>query len=171
MDKEKQVEKDYAELIDLLNKNKVDYLIVGAYAVMLHTKITRDTKDIDFWIRETKENAVKCAKSIKEFSGLTVAPESLLSKDQIIFLGTAPNRIDFFNAQADLDFDKSFKKKTLENFRDKTAFFISIEDLVAAKKYYLSRGERNLLDSEKDLKDIKRLEDVKEKKKSRGPGR
>lgn len=168
MDKEKQVEIDYAELIDLLNKNKVDYLIVGAYAVMLHTKITRDTKDIDFWIRETKENAEKCAKAIKEFSGLDVSPDSLLSKGQINFLGIAPNRIDFFNTQGDLDFDKSFKKRTLKHFRDKTAFFINIDDLIAAKKYHLTRGDRNLLDSEKDLKDIKRLEAVKEKKKFKG---
>jgi len=64
MEKEKQAEKDYAELIDLLNKYQVDYLIVGAYAVIQHTKVSRDTKNIDFWIRNTKDNAEKCSKVI-----------------------------------------------------------------------------------------------------------
>ena len=46
---------------------------------------------------------------IKEFSGLNISPEDLLAKDNIIYLGIEPNRIDFFNAQGDLDFDTSFR--------------------------------------------------------------
>ena len=168
MEKEKQSEKDYAELIDLLNKHKVDYLIVGAYAVIQHTKIPRYTKDIDFWIRDTKDNAKKCSKVIKEFSGLNVSPEDLITKDNINYLGTEPNRIDFFNAQGSLDFDTSFKNKSAGYFRDKKAFYINIDDLIKSKKHHLTKGDRNFLSQEKDLKDIKRLETTKEKKHARG---
>jgi len=163
---EKQSEKDYAELIELLNKHKVDYLIVGAYAVIQHTRIPRDTKDIDFWIRDTLENAGKCSKVIKEFSGLNISPADLLVKGSIIYLGVEPNRIDFFNAQGDLNFDISFKNKQAGYFRDKKTFYINIDDLVKAKKYHLSKNDRDLLGKEKDLKDIKRLEASKNK--SRG---
>ena len=37
MENEKQSEKDYTEFVNLLNKHKVDYLVVGGYAVMFHT--------------------------------------------------------------------------------------------------------------------------------------
>ena len=59
MENEKQSENDYTEFVNLLNKHKVDYLVVGGYAVMFHTLIPRETKDIDFWIRPTKKNAVR----------------------------------------------------------------------------------------------------------------
>ncbi|MGA2091245.1 MAG: nucleotidyltransferase [Endomicrobiales bacterium] len=163
MEKEKQSEKDYAELIKVLNKHKVEYLIVGAYAVMYHTNIPRFTQDIDLWINETKDNAKRCSEAIKEFSGLNISPESLLKKGEINYLGVEPNRIDFFNAQGELSFDNSFQNKTIGKFRDTNTFYVKIEDLIAAKKYHLSMGDRNLLKSEKDLKDIKRLEAVKKK--------
>ena len=165
MEKEKQSEKDYAELIGLLNKNKVDYLIVGGYAAIQHTKIPRDTKDIDFWIRDTKDNAEKCSKAIKEFSGLSIPSEDLITKGNINYLGVEPNRIDFFNTQGDLDFDTSFKNRRSGHFRDKNTFYINIDDLIKAKKYHLSKDDRNLLGQEKDLKDIKRLEVEKKAKK------
>ena len=164
MEKEKQAEKDYAELIDLLNKYQVDYLIVGAYAVIQHTKVSRDTKNIDFWIRNTKDNAEKCSKVIKEFSGLNVSSKDLLADGIINYLSVAPNRIDFFNTQGNLNFDESFKNKCVGHFRGERAFYINIDDLIKTKKYYLSKDAGNLLDKEKDLKDIKRIKDCKTQK-------
>jgi hypothetical protein len=41
--------KDFKEFIELLNENKVRYLVVGGYAVALHGH-PRYTKDIDVWI-------------------------------------------------------------------------------------------------------------------------
>jgi len=35
--------------------------------------------------------------------------------------------------------------------------------LIKTKKYYLSKNARNLLDKEKDLKDVKRLKESKTK--------
>lgn len=50
MEKEKSFESDYKDFLELLNKHKVKYLIVGAYATMLHTEKPRATKDIDIWL-------------------------------------------------------------------------------------------------------------------------
>jgi len=41
MEKEKSAESEYQEFIICLNKHKVDYLIVGAYAVI---KLLRDSR-------------------------------------------------------------------------------------------------------------------------------
>jgi hypothetical protein len=48
---------DFKEFIALLNKNKVEYLIVGGYAVGLQG-YPRYTGDIDIWIRTNKVNSV-----------------------------------------------------------------------------------------------------------------
>jgi hypothetical protein len=40
---------DFKELLSILEKHKVRYLVVGGYAVMKYTE-PRFTKDLDLWI-------------------------------------------------------------------------------------------------------------------------
>jgi hypothetical protein len=148
-EKEKQYESDYKDFIELLNKHKVEFLVVGAYAVIFHTKIPRDTQDIDFWIKDSDENAKKCAKAIKEFSGLDVNHKELIKKEEMYYMGIVPHRIDIFNEQYGLNFEKSFKNKVTGKFRGENVFFVNIDDLLRIKK---AKGR------EIDKKDIKRLE-------------
>ncbi len=49
---------DFKEFIQLLNENKVKYLVIGGYAVAVHGH-PRYTKDIDIWIEISEENAQK----------------------------------------------------------------------------------------------------------------
>lgn len=148
MDKEKQYENDYKEFINLLNKYGVEYMIIGAYAVMFHTNIARETKDIDFWINRTKENAGKCIRAIKEFAGLDVDIDDLFRKNKIFFIGADPYRIDIFNEQGDFSFNRAYAKKKEGKFRDVKAFFISKKDMIALKEHFYRKD---------DVKDIKRL--------------
>ena len=110
MENERTREDDYKDFAALLNKHGADYLIVGAYAVVYHTNLPRDTRDIDFWIRPTAENAARCVKAIREFCGLEFKKEELL-EDKIFFIGQEPNRLDIFNSQGPLDFEKAWEKK------------------------------------------------------------
>jgi len=147
MGNERTREDDYKEFADLLNKHGADYLIVGAYAVIYHTNLPRDTGDIDFWIRPTEENAEKCVEAIKEFCGIELKKEELL-EDKIFFIGREPNRLDVFNAQGSLDFGKAWEKKEDGNFREVKVHYISREDLILLKRQF---------DRERDHKDLKRL--------------
>lgn len=45
MEKEKQVENDYREFVEILNAHGVEYLIIGAYSVIYYTKIPRETTE------------------------------------------------------------------------------------------------------------------------------
>lgn len=49
---------DFKEFVELLNNHKVEYLIVGGYAVGVHGH-PRYTGDLDVWINATAENAKK----------------------------------------------------------------------------------------------------------------
>lgn len=50
--------KDFKEFVELLIKNKDEYLIVGGYAVGIHGH-PRFTGDLDIWLNPTEENAEK----------------------------------------------------------------------------------------------------------------
>jgi hypothetical protein len=46
---------DYRDMLSCLKEEKVDFIIVGAYALAAHGN-PRATGDIDIWIRNTAEN-------------------------------------------------------------------------------------------------------------------
>jgi hypothetical protein len=67
----------YRELIELLcafNANKVEYLIVGGYAVSFHAQ-PRATKDLDLLIRRTADNSKAVYDVLAAFG---VAPSQLV---------------------------------------------------------------------------------------------
>lgn len=53
-----EVQQDFKELLELFNGHKVEYMIVGAYALAYHGA-PRFTGDIDLFVRPSAENAQK----------------------------------------------------------------------------------------------------------------
>lgn len=45
---------DFRDLFAALNAERADFIIVGAHAVMVHTE-PRDTKDLDVWVRSSRQ--------------------------------------------------------------------------------------------------------------------
>ena len=52
---------DFKDFLQLLNSAKVEYLLVGGYAVG-HYGYPRTTGDVDIWVAATPSNAEKIAK-------------------------------------------------------------------------------------------------------------
>ena len=79
---------DFKEFIKSLNDNRVQYLVVGGYAVAVHGH-PRYTKDIDIWIQVSSENASRIVKAIEQFGfgSLGLKEEDFLEVDQIVQLG------------------------------------------------------------------------------------
>lgn len=59
-------EQDFIDFIELLNKHKVDYMVIGAHALAFHGR-PRHTGDLDIWINPANENAEKMLNVIEEF--------------------------------------------------------------------------------------------------------
>ena len=75
---------DFKDFVQLLNENKVQYLLVGGYAVTYHGYL-RFTKYIDFWVWAESKNAALLVKTLKDFMSLKdqfsrVKDEEVLSK-------------------------------------------------------------------------------------------
>ena len=147
---------DFKEFIELLNVNKVKYLVVGGYAVGFHGH-PRYTKDIDLWVLMKPDNPLNIIKSVKEFGfeSLGLEEEDFLNSDNIIQLGFPPNRIDLLTEIAGVEFESCYSNKLTIEFEGVTIPFISLNDLIKNKQ---TSGRLQ------DLADAEKLEKLKKKK-------
>jgi len=123
--------KDFKEFIQLLNKNQVEYLIIGGYAVGFHGH-PRYTGDIDIWINSSDNNIMKLPKVLIEF-GFT--PENFntsdfKSKDKIVRIGFPPYRIDLMVSIDGVQFENCYPNRVEINLDDINMNFIGFDDLV-----------------------------------------
>ena len=126
---------DFKEFIQLLNKNRVKYLVIGGYAVAIHGH-PRYTKDIDIWIETSTENTQKLIKALAEFGfgSLGLVAEDFQSPDQIIQLGYPPNRIDLITSPDGVDFSTCYKSKLRLEIDNIAVNFIDLTNLKQNKK-------------------------------------
>lgn len=138
--------KDFKEFIELLNKNNVNYLLVGGYAVGYHSR-PRYTEDIDIWIQPSLENAKKIIHVLNKFgfTGISVSIEELIQPEKIIQLGLPPQRIDILTSIDGVNFNDAWERRIVDSFGDIPVFIISLKDLIKNKS---SSGRI------KDLQDI-----------------
>lgn len=129
-----KVEKDFEDFIELLNKHKVEYMIVGAYALALYAK-PRNTGDIDIFINRTENNANLVLSVLNEFGfeSIGITQEDLLNEGRMIQLGVSPVRIDILNSIDGIIFNDAYSRIEKVNFGGTLANFISREDLIKNK--------------------------------------
>ncbi len=149
--------RDFSEFIDLLNKFKVDYLVVGGYALGFHGR-PRYTGDLDIWIAISERNAAKMIKVIESFgfASLGLEKEDFLQKGYVTQIGYPPLRIDILNDIDGVVFNEAYKNKQVIDVENIEVNYIGYNDLILNKE---ASG------SNKDIADIKYLKKVKPKPK------
>jgi predicted nucleotidyltransferase len=130
-----ELDKDFKEFITLLNTHKVDYLIIGGYAVNYHG-YPRYTKDIDFWLWMQEDNIKKLIEAIKAFGfgSLNLVIEDFMTPENIVQLGYEPYRIDLLVDVEGVDFKGCFERRKETKLDGVAVKFLSLEDLIIAKK-------------------------------------
>ena len=126
---------DFREFIELLIKNKAEYLIVGGYAVGIHGH-PRYTGDLDIWLNPTSQNAEKILKSVNEFgfSSFKLSKEDFTKPGNVIQLGYPPLRIDLLTEIDGVTFEKCFKNRKEVVIEDLKVNFIGYNDLLKNKR-------------------------------------
>lgn len=129
------INKDYRDLFRILNKNKVKYIVVGAYAVIYYTE-PRYTKDIDIWIEPTLKNAKLLWKALSEFGAplKDIKVEDFCNPDLIYQIGIEPNRIDVIMGISGVKFRDAWQNRTKSTYGKEPISIININDLVKCKK-------------------------------------
>ncbi len=94
-----EIQKDFKEFFALFNAHKVEYVIVGGYALAFHGA-PRYTGDIDVLIRAEKANAVRILAALSDFgfSELDLSEGDFSDPDRVLQLGMPPVRIDILTS-------------------------------------------------------------------------
>jgi hypothetical protein len=145
------IDPDFKEFIELLNKYQVEYLVVGGYAVAMYG-YPRYTGDIDFWIKPNKENATKIVNALVDFGfgSYDISEDDFIKTDGIIQLGFPPNRINLLTGVTGLNFEICYNERNKLTLAEIEVNFISLFHLRLNKK---ETGR------EKDLNDLSNLPD------------
>lgn len=90
---------DYRDMLSAFCEERVEFLLVGAYAVAAHG-FPRATGDMDLWIRPTVENARRSWRALARFGAPldNVTEEDLRTPGIVLQIGVAPRRIDVMTA-------------------------------------------------------------------------
>ncbi len=125
---------DYKEMLSLFLENKVEFLVVGAYAMGVYG-FPRATGDIDLWINTTELNSQKVLKSLQEFGAPLNNLESkdFMQKGVVFQIGVVPRRIDIITEIDGVKFDEAFKKRTTVEVEGLSVPIISKENLLINK--------------------------------------
>ena len=126
---------DFKELFNIFNGENVEYLVVGAYAVVFYTK-PRYTKDLDIWVNPTPDNARRVYKSLKRFGAplIKVRSESFTDEDLIYQIGIEPNLIDIIMSIAGVVFSSAWDSRISSTYDGVPIYILSKEDLIKTKK-------------------------------------
>ena len=148
---------DYKEMLQCLLEEKVRFLLVGAYALAVYG-YPRATKDIDFFVRATPENASSLMRALIRFGApVSDVSESDFSSEGIVFqIGNSPRRIDILTRISGVEFERAYANKEVISVEGLQLPVISLEDLIANKR---ASGRMQ------DLADVEKLESVLPRKK------
>lgn len=140
---------DFRDFLKLLHSHRVEYLLVGGYAVCYHGYY-RTTADMDLWIAVHRQNAAKMVPLIREF-GFDVPELSealFLQKGRIIRMGVEPVRIEVLTEISGCEFAECYSQKVEAMLDGVPVKIIGLADLIKNK---LRSGRL------KDLDDARKL--------------
>lgn len=127
--------RDFVEMLSALSDAGAEYLVIGAHALAAHGYL-RGTRDLDIWIRPTRENAQRVWRALAEFGaplrGVTM--EDLHTPELIYQLGVEPQRIDFITTPAGVEFDSSWRDRVMVRVSGRDFPFLNREDLIRSKR-------------------------------------
>ena len=126
---------DFKEFLKLLNAHKVEYLLIGGYAVGFHG-YPRATVDMDIWIAMNPANSQKIVTVLKEFGFdlPELSPELFLKEWQIIRLGVPPVRIELATTLSGVNFNECYAERVVDILDGVKVNLISLKHLKMNKK-------------------------------------
>lgn len=123
---------DFKEFLKLLNSKKVEYLLIGGYAVGYYG-YPRPTGDIDVWIARTPDNADRVVRALEAF-GFTCPTELLLQENQVVRMGVQPFRIEVLTTIDGVGFPECYAGRVEVVLDEVEVSLISLPHLKLNKK-------------------------------------
>lgn len=126
---------DFKDLLSEFNAHRVDYLVVGAYALAAHGRV-RATGDLDVWVRPEAENAKRVMKALAAFGAPLhdLSTEDLSRPGTVFQIGVVPLRIDVLTGIDAVEFDEAWSSRLVAKFAGETVPVLSIAHLIRNKR-------------------------------------
>ena len=103
---------DFSAFLRSLADHRVEYLLVGGYAVGYHGYV-RATADIDVWVRMEEHNAERIVAALTDFGfgvpGLSA--QSFLDERCLVRMGVPPFRIEILTSISGVTFDACWDER------------------------------------------------------------
>jgi len=130
-----EVQPDFRDLLALLNKHEVEYLIVGGYALAFHGA-PRYTGDIDILVKPDPVNAQRILAALEEFGFGSVGLTStdFEAPDQVIQLGFPPVRIDILTSLSGVSWEEAHSHWVEGAYGEVQVHFIGRDQFITNKR-------------------------------------
>ena len=145
----KRLPDDFRDFLNFLNRNSVEYLLLGGWAVGIYGH-PRATADMDVLIAVDGSNVERLQKALREFGAPTVDKAHFKEIGRVFRMGRSPVRIDIINQASGIDIKECYARRETISVEGVAVSVISREDLIINKK---ASGR------EKDLADAQMLEE------------
>jgi hypothetical protein len=144
-----EIQEDFRDLLALFSEHKVEYVIVGAYALAFHGA-PRYTGDIDIFVKPDPANAQRIMAALDKFGfgSVGLQPEDFEEPDNIIQLGVPPVRVDIITSITGVTFGEAFSGRAAGMYGDVYVNYIGREQFIVNKR---------TLGRKKDLADLEAI--------------
>ena len=153
----------FRDFINELNNKKVEYLLIGGYAMGAYGH-HRGTGDLDIFINATEHNAKRLMKACTDY-GISVDQlnKEMFMVPKMVGIGHPPLRIELLKKLDAIDFEYAYQRVQLKRVDGLEIRVASIDDLILLKK--AARKDRS---KSRDLEDLSFLEKLKIRLKHKG---
>jgi len=103
---------DFRDMLLCLKEERVDFIVVGAYALAAHG-FPRATGDIDLFIRISPDNAHKIMCALAKFGASLsdLSEKDFISPQSVIQIGVQPCRVDILTGIDGIEFPEAWENK------------------------------------------------------------
>ena len=144
-----EVQRDFRDLLELLNAHKVEYLIVGAYALAFHGA-PRYTGEMDIYVKPGPTNAQRIMAALNDFGfgSAELSAADFEVEDKVVQLGFPPVRIDIVTSITGVSWEEAASGRIEGKYGEVLVYYIGRQQFISNKR---------TLGRKKDLADLEAL--------------
>jgi hypothetical protein len=141
--------RDFCELLECFNANRVRYLVVGAYALAFHG-VPRMTGDLDLLLDPSPDNADHVMQALTAFGFGDVGLEAadFQKTDVVVQLGVPPARVDLLTGISAVTWSEAWRGHVEGEFGGVPVGFLGAAEL---------RTNKRATGRQKDMADLEAL--------------
>lgn len=126
---------DYHDILSALSTAKVEYLLVGGYALATHGR-PRATGNLDLWVKPETDNAERVMSALEAFGVpmKNLSPDDFSRKGTVVQIGSVPQRIDLMTTLEGVAFDYAWPRRVDVNLDGIRIPVLNREDLATNKR-------------------------------------